>query len=219
MTEPFDDRFEERLRAALRAEADSTPTSHDALERIRARTERRLLPWSGLAWLRPAVAVGAAALIAGSVLLSTPQIRDHVLPESFVSAAESHRAETEQPPPEAAADPSDGSGVRPGGSAAAPVPPPAPSPVPSPEEEDEDGEGESPALSCAASPPPEPSPDTRSDPAPESCPATDAPGSPEGESPAPGGDEPDDGTAPESPPADDEEPSPLPEESKSAPTP
>ncbi|MEY9213326.1 hypothetical protein NI17_001325 [Thermobifida halotolerans] len=99
MTEEFDD-FEERLRAALRAEADDIPVSHDALERIRARTERkRLFPWLGLVWFRPVVAVGAAALIAGSVLLGTPQIRDHVLPESFVSAADSQRAEESAPSP------------------------------------------------------------------------------------------------------------------------
>ncbi|KUP95207.1 prolipoprotein diacylglyceryl transferase [Thermobifida cellulosilytica] len=124
MTEEFDD-FEERLRAALRAEADSIPISHDALERIRARTERRrLFPWSGLVWFRPVVAVCAAVLIAGSVLLGTPQIRDHVLPGSFVSASDSRQAE--DPPPSLGQEPHDGDGaVAPpaGGVPFQPVPP------------------------------------------------------------------------------------------------
>ncbi|GAA3755332.1 hypothetical protein HDA32_004195 [Spinactinospora alkalitolerans] len=89
MTEPFDDRFEERLRAAMSAEADSVQPSPDALDRIRTRTERNRMPWFGLTWLRPAVAVAAAALIVGSVLLGTPQIRDQVLPDSMTAASES----------------------------------------------------------------------------------------------------------------------------------
>src|SRR5690606_8429145 len=69
MTDPFDEGFEERLRAALRAEADSVEPSPEALATIRERTERRgRTGWLGLPWLRPALAVGAAAAIAGTVL-------------------------------------------------------------------------------------------------------------------------------------------------------
>src|SRR5690606_41386267 len=93
MTEEFDD-FEKRLRAALHAAADDIPISHDALERIRARTERRsLFPWTGLAWFRPVVAVVAAVLLAGPVLLGTPQVPNQVLPESLLSAPDTQRAE------------------------------------------------------------------------------------------------------------------------------
>lgn len=77
---PANDPFEEELRRLLKAEADEVPTSPEALNLIRERTERRGGPaWFGVPWLRPAVAVAGAALIAGSVIVSTPQVRDHVL--------------------------------------------------------------------------------------------------------------------------------------------
>ncbi|WP_026120545.1 hypothetical protein [Nocardiopsis potens] len=89
MTDPFDEGIEERLRAALRAEAGSVEPSPEALAAIRERTERRRRTgWLGLPWLRPALAVGAAAAIAGTVLMGTPQFRDQLLPASFDSRAE-----------------------------------------------------------------------------------------------------------------------------------
>ncbi|GAA1087194.1 hypothetical protein [Nocardiopsis composta] len=89
MTDPFDEGFEERLRAALHAEADSVEPSPEALATIRERTERRMrTSWFGLPWLRPALAVGAAAAIAGTVLMGTPQFRDQLLPASFDTDAE-----------------------------------------------------------------------------------------------------------------------------------
>ncbi|WP_046470985.1 hypothetical protein [Allosalinactinospora lopnorensis] len=90
MTEPFDNHTEEKLRAVLRAEADSVDPSPEALNLIRARTEKKHLVYS---WLRPILAVGAAAAIAGSVLVGTPQVREQVLPEFFPAAG------TEQSPP------------------------------------------------------------------------------------------------------------------------
>ncbi|TQN31066.1 hypothetical protein FHX37_0955 [Haloactinospora alba] len=88
MTDPSNDDFEERLRAALRAEADSVSPSADALEKIRTRTERnRLAFWIRLPWLRPLLAVGATVAIAGSVLVGTPQVRDQILPGSFTPSA------------------------------------------------------------------------------------------------------------------------------------
>lgn len=88
MTDPSNDDFEERLRAALHAEADSVSPSADALEKIRTRTERnRLAFWIRLPWLRPLLAVGAAVAIAGSVIVGTPQMRDQILPESFTPSA------------------------------------------------------------------------------------------------------------------------------------
>jgi len=157
MTEEFDD-FEKRLRAALHAAADDIPISHDALERIRARTERRsLFPWTGLAWFRPVVAVGAAVLIAGSVLLGTPQLRNQVLPGSFVSASDTQRAEeTPSQSPQAPADPE---GV---------VPPPvhgAPSTLPSaaPEASPSAPEAEAPPTVFGSSACASPSPGERAD--------------------------------------------------------
>ncbi|ASU84817.1 hypothetical protein CDO52_20240 [Nocardiopsis gilva YIM 90087] len=86
MTDPYDEGIDERLSAILRAEADSVMPSPEGLEKIRARTEQRRV-WStfGLPWIRPVLAVGAAALIAGSVLIGTPQVRDQLLPSSLTS--------------------------------------------------------------------------------------------------------------------------------------
>ncbi|RCV50567.1 hypothetical protein [Marinitenerispora sediminis] len=94
MTDPFDDGLERRLRDALRAEADSVQPSPAALDRIRTRTQRSRPFWFGGVWLRPTLAVTAAALIVGSVLLGTPQFRDQVLPDSFTTASED-----DAPPP------------------------------------------------------------------------------------------------------------------------
>lgn len=150
MTEPSDDALEERLRTILSAEADSVDPSPEALTQIRARTENnRFAAWFGAPWLRPALAVGAAALIAGSVLLGTPQLRDQVLPQSLTTA----------PSEDGSAD---GNG---GGHASDGVEPQKPSPEDSqaskddaataaPEEEGS-GDGAETAASCASSSAPE----------------------------------------------------------------
>ncbi|QBI53313.1 hypothetical protein [Streptomonospora litoralis] len=99
MTEPPDDAFEERLRALLRAEADSVDPSPEALNAIRSRTQRGSNWFSALlnaSWLRPSLAVGAAAVIAGSVLLGTPQVRDQILPQSLTTPAEEHEPAPER---------------------------------------------------------------------------------------------------------------------------
>ncbi|MUL40197.1 hypothetical protein FZ103_03225 [Streptomonospora sp. PA3] len=96
MTEPPEDPIEERLRAILRAEADSVDPSPEALNAIRARTQRTswLTALVNASWLRPSLAVGAAALIACSVLLGTPQVRDQILPQSLTTPTE----DTQTPP-------------------------------------------------------------------------------------------------------------------------
>ncbi|WP_285730887.1 hypothetical protein [Nocardiopsis sp. ATB16-24] len=79
-TNPTNDPFEEQLRQLLKAEADTVTTSPEALNLIRERTENsRGSFWFGLPWLRPTLAVAGAALIAASVVISSPQVRDQVL--------------------------------------------------------------------------------------------------------------------------------------------
>ncbi|MDA0564013.1 hypothetical protein LG943_06690 [Streptomonospora sp. S1-112] len=99
MTERPDDAFEDRLRAILRAEADSVDPSPEALTAIRARTQRTSRLWALLApsWLRPSLAVGAAALIAASVLLGTPQVRDQILPQSLTAPTDDGGGGAERP--------------------------------------------------------------------------------------------------------------------------
>ncbi|WP_190394536.1 prolipoprotein diacylglyceryl transferase [Nocardiopsis deserti] len=95
-TNPTNDPFEEQLRHLLKAEADTVTTSPEALNLIRERTERnRGSAWFGMPWLRPAVAVAGAALIAGSVVISSPQVRDHVL-EIVPAGADREGAPTEE---------------------------------------------------------------------------------------------------------------------------
>lgn len=134
-TDPTNPEFEEQLRQVLKAEADTVAPGAEALQLIRDRTERhRDTSWFGLPWLRPALAVAGAGLIAASVIMSTPQVRDQVL--DIVPAG----ANREGAPPE---DDIDGPGI------AAPEPTtdsdtapaetpddPAEEPVPSPTDED-----------------------------------------------------------------------------------
>lgn len=78
--DPNTPEFEDRLRQALRAEADEFTPSAEGLNLIRERTERsRGAFWFGLPWLRPVAAVAGAVLIAGSVIMSSPQVRDQVM--------------------------------------------------------------------------------------------------------------------------------------------
>ncbi|MBE3001683.1 hypothetical protein IDM40_23735 [Nocardiopsis sp. HNM0947] len=87
MTSPHDnhDEFEAQLRQLLKTEADSVQPSAEGLNLIRERTEKGGAgSWLGLPWLRPAAAVAGAVLIASSVIMSSPQVRDQVL--EFVPA-------------------------------------------------------------------------------------------------------------------------------------
>lgn len=78
--DPNEMEFEDRLRQALRASADEFTPSAEGLNLIRERTERRRgALWFGLPWLRPVAAVAGAVLIAGSVIMSNPQMRDQVM--------------------------------------------------------------------------------------------------------------------------------------------
>ncbi|WP_017610883.1 hypothetical protein [Nocardiopsis xinjiangensis] len=82
MTSPHDneDEFEAQLRQLLKAEADSVRPSAEGLNLIRERTEKgHAVSWFGLPWLRPALAVAGAVMIAASVIMSSPQVRDQVL--------------------------------------------------------------------------------------------------------------------------------------------
>lgn len=79
-TDPTEHDFEAKLRQLLKAEADQVSPSAEGLNLIRERTDRNYgSAWLGLPWLRPAVAVAGAVLIAASVVISTPQVRDQVL--------------------------------------------------------------------------------------------------------------------------------------------
>ncbi|MEV2275100.1 hypothetical protein AB0I72_05905 [Nocardiopsis sp. NPDC049922] len=133
MTSPSEnDAFENRLRSILRSEADAVEPSAEALNLIRERTERgRGWAWFGLPWLRPTLAVAGAVLIAASVVVSSPEVRDHVLEivpagadrEGAPQAAEPSEDDvaTTAPAPDA------------GGGVAAPAPEPADEPTPTPE--------------------------------------------------------------------------------------
>ncbi|MBB6121993.1 hypothetical protein [Nocardiopsis algeriensis] len=158
-TDPMNDEFEAKLRQLLKAEADTVTTSPEALNLIRERAERRRgSAWFGLPWLRPAVAVAGAALIAASVLMSTPQVREQVL--DIVPAG----ADREGTPPEAEVETED------------PAEPAVPAqPLPPPQQEHVEEPTESPSPSAEASAPAE---DPSAKP---SCPPKeDASASPEG---------------------------------------
>ncbi|MFD6952865.1 hypothetical protein A6A08_04405 [Nocardiopsis sp. TSRI0078] len=137
-TDPTNDPFEEQLRQLLKAEADTVTTSPEALNLIRERTERnRGSIWFGLPWLRPALAVAGATLIAASVIMSSPQVRDHVL-EIVPAGADREGTLTDQgrgddvPVPEASTGSVDGA------TQPEPAPPEKPTAPPSPEVEEAD---------------------------------------------------------------------------------
>ena len=159
MTSPHDseDEFEAQLRQLLKAEADSVQPSAEGLNLIRERTEKgHAVSWFGLPWLRPALAVAGAVMIAASVIMTSPQVRDQVL--DIVPAG----ADREDAPPV------DSDGTDNGGEAAAPEtstgsddgttqpeaePAETPEPAPSPEERPTASEEED--YEAAASCPPE----------------------------------------------------------------
>lgn len=162
MTSPHDneDEFEAQLRQLLKTEADSVQPSAEGLNLIRERTEKgRATSWFGLPWLRPALAVAGAVLVAASVIMSSPQVRDQVL--DIVPAG----ADRDDTPPV------DSDGTDNGGGAAAPdtstdsddgttqpegEPAETPEPTPSPEESPTASEEED--YEATASCPPEDDP-------------------------------------------------------------
>nr|WP_062340129.1 hypothetical protein [Herbidospora sakaeratensis] len=79
------------LRRVMRAEADSVVPSPDGLEIIRHRIDNRGL--RGLLWWRIGASVAAAALVAGIVVVTVPEIRENVGVD-FVG----NEPETEQTP-------------------------------------------------------------------------------------------------------------------------
>ncbi|PDP88963.1 hypothetical protein CQJ94_04280 [Glycomyces fuscus] len=159
MTSPTNDPFEDQLRHLLKAEADTVTTSPEALNLIRERTERnRGSAWFGMPWLRPAVAVAGAALIAGSVIISSPQVRDHVL-EIVPAGADREGApaeEEEEGGGAAVPDPSTGSVD--GTTEQEEEPPRDPATSPSPENEEEPAPSEEGVTATSTCPAPEEEP-------------------------------------------------------------
>ncbi|WP_304454077.1 hypothetical protein [Nocardiopsis sp. YSL2] len=151
-TDPANSEFEDQLRQILKAEADTVAPGAEALQLIRDRTDRhRDTSWFGLPWLRPALAVAGAGLIAASVVMSTPQVRDQVL--DIVPAG----ANREGAPPEddvdgpgiAAPGPTRDSDTAPAEAPDDPVEEPAPSPTE--EETDPADDGVDTTATCAPS--------------------------------------------------------------------
>ncbi|MFV2194698.1 hypothetical protein [Nocardiopsis sp. LOL_012] len=149
------DEFENRLRAILAAEADSCRPSAEGLNLIRERTEqRRVTAWFGLPWLRPAAAVAGAVMIATSVVLSTPQVREQVL--EIVPAGADREGTTA--PPESSEPGVDVSVPSPGPGNGEPEPSAdptrSPSPEPAPGQESAPGDAPEPAPEASPTCPP-----------------------------------------------------------------
>ncbi|MBG0815994.1 hypothetical protein [Planomonospora sp. ID82291] len=75
------DEYGELLRRALSAEADSVVPSPDGLEIIRARVERRGL--RRLTWWRAGASAAGAVLVAASVVMVVPGLREQVAQITF----------------------------------------------------------------------------------------------------------------------------------------
>ncbi|MFI6574857.1 hypothetical protein ACIBFB_03590 [Nocardiopsis sp. NPDC050513] len=133
MTSPSEnDAFESRLRSVLRSEADAVEPSAEALNLIRERTERgRGWAWFGLPWLRPALAVAGAVLIAASVVISSPEVRDHVLEMTTAGADREGTPQAAEPSGDGVA--TDAPTPDAGGGTPAPEPEPTDAPTPTPE--------------------------------------------------------------------------------------
>jgi hypothetical protein len=82
MTQPFDDEYGDRLRRALHAEAEAVTPSAEGLERIRSKInekhERRFGFFLSAPWMRPLVAVTAAAVVCGAAVSATPALKNFV---------------------------------------------------------------------------------------------------------------------------------------------
>jgi hypothetical protein len=78
MTESPDE-YGDVLRRALRAEADAVVPSPEGLEIIRARIERRgMRGLRNLVWWRAGASVAGAVLVAATIVMVVPQLRDNV---------------------------------------------------------------------------------------------------------------------------------------------
>jgi len=77
MTFTSDDEYGDVLRRAMRAEADSIVPSPDGLDIIRGRIERRGI--RGLLWWRVGAAAAGAVLVAGTVVMVVPELRNSVI--------------------------------------------------------------------------------------------------------------------------------------------
>ncbi|WP_306370473.1 hypothetical protein [Nocardiopsis sp. CC223A] len=155
-TDPSNDDFEARLRQMLKAEADTVAHSPEALNLIRERTAaRRGSAWFGLPWLRPALAVAGAVLIAASVVMSTPQVREQVL-EMVPAGADRQSTPPEQEGGGVAAPTLEEEAPAPEPQTSAPEPSPEPSDEPSEPAEDGEGDDRDPTATstCPSDPPP-----------------------------------------------------------------
>ncbi|MFG1859961.1 hypothetical protein [Microbispora bryophytorum] len=92
MTFPPDDEYGELLRRALRAEADSVVPSPEGLEIIRGRIDRRgLRGLRNMLWWRIGAAAAGAVLVAGTVVMIVPSLRDQVAQSTGISPAGDER--------------------------------------------------------------------------------------------------------------------------------
>ncbi|GAA3034504.1 hypothetical protein [Streptosporangium longisporum] len=124
------DEYGELLRRALNAEANSVVPSPDGLEIIRTRIERRGI--RGLMWWRAGVSVAGAVLVASTVVMVVPELRERVIPS--VDAGQVNF--TESTPPDGSATSRPPAPSTPAASNPAPLPivsrsatPPAPEPT------------------------------------------------------------------------------------------
>lgn len=162
MTGPLDENSEQRLREILRSEVENVRPSPDALEKIRARTGTGRFAWLQAAWLRPVGAVAAAALIAGSLMLSATPFRDQI--STIGEDSPDHPVESVAPAP-TAEDEDDLEAVEPSPAPGSPETGPSPtrpSPGASPSEEAESAEGSTSSLECVPPPSGTASPPSRS---------------------------------------------------------
>ncbi|MGC5011473.1 hypothetical protein ACLQ2R_11975 [Streptosporangium sp. DT93] len=114
------DEYGELLRRALSAEANSVVPSPDGLEIIRARIERRgLRGLRGLMWWRAGISVAGAVLVASTVVMVVPEIRERVIPS--VDAGKEINF-TESTPPDGSATSRPPAPPSPGPSNPAPLP-------------------------------------------------------------------------------------------------
>ncbi|MFI6294372.1 hypothetical protein ACIBEJ_22470 [Nonomuraea sp. NPDC050790] len=91
MTQPPDE-YGDILRRVLRAEADAVVPSPEGLEIIRGRIERRGV--RSVLWWRIGAATVSAVLVAGTVVMVVPSLRERVITPTEVE----HVRETEAPP-------------------------------------------------------------------------------------------------------------------------
>ncbi|WP_182897519.1 hypothetical protein [Microbispora sp. H10830] len=92
MTFPPDDEYGELLRRALRAEADSVVPSPEGLEIIRGRIDQRgLRGLRNMLWWRVGAAAAGAVLVAGTVVMVVPGLRDQVAQSTGIAPAGDER--------------------------------------------------------------------------------------------------------------------------------